>query len=229
MSSSNLNLRLRSALMATALVQPVSHSDNAKHFWVLCRMVPGQEPPWLKVVEAVLLDFDSATWEGEKPDLVIARRYVAKDGRMVFGWYINIVAKTVKDIERMVSLLETHLETAKPTLTPRPAPRYTEDEAVDEPPPQRTRALPAGQHPANMQAAKPRPASESYPQRPPPANFKPTLRVTKKGKDGQVLEEEMPLPHIHGSDMNTPNQKGKGAWHDGEFHVFGGSAPRKAQ
>jgi hypothetical protein len=214
MSSASLSLQLRSAIMATGLLQPVSHSDNPKHFWVLNRIVPGQEAAWLSVVESVLIDFEMAAWEGAKPDLIIARRYVAKEGKLVFGWYINIVAKSLKDLEQMVRMMQLHLEAAKPTLAPapvreqqQPAPAPVAQAA------QRQRTLAPGEHPP------PRPAVPRAPgqgtARDAPPGFRPTLRVVKHevlaGGKGVITEEEMPLPHVYSNDMNKPTAKDKGA------------------
>jgi hypothetical protein len=214
MSAASLSLQLRSAIMATGLLQPVSHSDNPKHFWVLNRIVPGQESAWLDVVESLLVDFEAAAWEGAKPDLIIARRYVAKEGKLVFGWYINVVAKTLKDLEQMISMVVMHLEGAKPQLAPASRSAPVETPTPVAPTPQRQqRVLAPGQHPAARPPSPRAPGVGAI--TPEPPGFKHGLRVVKRtmGEDGKsaIIEEEMPLPHVYSTDMNKPNAKGKGA------------------
>lgn len=216
MSAATSSLQLRTALMATGLLMPVSSSDNPKNFWILCRIVPGQETAWLKVVENILLSHEADVDWKDKPDIVLARRYVAKDGKMVFGWYLSIIAKSVKELEKAEHFLHRHLEEARPTLT---SPEQVPQKAPVVP----GRTLAPGQHPP-PRAPVARSASEALSTPEPPRNFSPALRVVKKSFDEKGrLEtvEEMPLPHVY-RELNTPNDKGKGAWKDGSFHATGG-------
>lgn len=218
MSAVTLSLQLRTALMMTGLLQPISSGDTPKNFWVLCRLVPGQETAWLKVVESILITLEADADWADKPDVILARRYVAKDGKMVFGWYISVIAKSAKDLEKVVLFLQRHLEDAKPSLTSVEPPA---EKATSEAP--RHRALAPGQHP-KQRPADARAASEALSNPEPPENFNPGLRIVKKSFDSSGrLEtvEEMPLPHVY-KELNTPNEKGKGAWKDGAFHATGG-------
>jgi hypothetical protein len=204
--------------MTTGLLQPVSSSDNPKNFWVMCRIVPGQEPAWLRIVETILVSHEANVDWVDKPEIILARRYVAKDGKMAFGWYVSIIAKSVKDLEKATQVLQMHLEDARPTLTsvtqvPQRAP-------VVEPV---GRALPPGQHP-RPRAPDARVAGEALSNPEPPKDFTPAIRIVKKGFDDKGrLEtvEEMPLPHVY-KELNTPSARGKGAWKDGSFHATGG-------
>ncbi|TXH09032.1 MAG: hypothetical protein E6R04_09125 [Spirochaetes bacterium] len=83
------------SLKGTGMVVPVS-SDRVWSGWdFLCRLVPGQEKNWLKVVNSLLKWADSRG----NTDLFIARRYLLKDGSMVFGWYIRLQTKNAKDLK----------------------------------------------------------------------------------------------------------------------------------
>lgn len=83
------------ALRGTGMVIPLS-SDRVWSGWdFLCRLVPGQEKNWLKVVNSLLKWADARG----KTDLFIARRYLLKEGSMVFGWYIRLQTKNAKDLK----------------------------------------------------------------------------------------------------------------------------------
>lgn len=83
------------ALKGTGMVVPLS-SDRVWSGWdFLCRLVPGQEKNWLKVVNSLLKWAETRA----KTDIFIARRYLLKDGAMVFGWYIRLQAKGAKDLK----------------------------------------------------------------------------------------------------------------------------------
>jgi hypothetical protein len=104
------------ALKNSGMVVPVS-SDRLWSGWeFLCRLVPGQEKNWLKTVNS-LLKWAEAQGRAE---LFVARRYLLKDGSMVFGWYIRLQSKNVKDLKTASDEFCSLLKNSK---IPTPAPQ----------------------------------------------------------------------------------------------------------
>jgi hypothetical protein len=134
-------------------------------------------------------------------DFLFCRRYLLKDGQMVYGWYIQIESKNAKTLEVRASLLNAVLISFAPGLEP--------VKQVAEPyrPP-----LSPGQHPT-QQMPPPRPPNAPGLAHPLPPGASPQLVTIKSGRDDKgnnVIIEEMPLPHI-GKDLNDINAKGRGA------------------
>lgn len=237
--SKEVEFDLKSAILQTGLLQPVSSSMKGCHLEILCRQVPGREQAWLKVVQAILIHL-----EGANPH--ICRRYILKDGKMVFGWHIQLDAPNKKGLAQIAGDLKTVLEISVQGLE--------DQEVAEEPPP-----APAGARPA--QASNPgyvhvlegvvggkdgasrgppirgRGAPRLPPQPPPssrplapgqrPPNRMPPPRAP--GQEAGVDEApadftprikiirtergiiaEMPLPHTF-HELNVPNEKGRGA------------------
>lgn len=209
LSLPKIGLQLRGALLETGLIQPVDHCDSLKHFWTLCRLVPGQEANWLQVVDRVLTAFEL---HGTEVELFLARRYLLREGSMVFGWHIGLIAKSGAMLETSVGLLVNVLQTARPVLEQVEAALPPPPMSRPSPPPaSQRRVLAPGQHPP------PRPASPRAPtggnaQLEPPG-YVASIRIVKQEIDNdgkQTIVEEMPLPHVH-HELNVPNAKGKGA------------------
>jgi hypothetical protein len=211
---SKKTLQFQQALMSTGLVQPLSEKSKGGHIEFLCRQVPGQERGWLQAVDG-FLKCEEELADSPKPfTLHLCRRYLRREGQMVFGWHVGIDAKSAKDLELVLDTLTVEvLEGLKPSLVTSqtgpvgpPEPPVAVAVAHQEP-------LSPGRHPP------PRPATPRAPNAPgtvigtPPQDFSPTLRVVQNSRDdhGKVtIVEEMPLPHVY-SDMNKPNAKGRGA------------------
>lgn len=202
--SSKVSMQLQSALIATGLVQPVSEKHKGGDIEVLCRQIPGQEKSWLSVVDKLL-----ALGDDLEQDFHICRRYVRREGQMVFGWHIAFSCKNVKTLQSIVNAAVKVLDQARPSLVPAVEQAYRE-EAPAAPTASRA-ALSPGRHPP-PRAASPRPPGEpGTVVGTPPATM--TLRVVQNSRDEkgkQTIVEEMPLPHVY-AEMNRPNEKGRGA------------------
>jgi hypothetical protein len=218
-------LEFKSALLSTALVQPIDSRSRGKTMEILCRQIGGQEKPWLAIVRMLLQQAHNEGFE-----LHVCRRYVLKDGDLAFGWNLGIEAPNVKKLATAVDSLNKVLATAKPVLT---SPSRGTGGAVqsfqdvEPPPPQRFSQQP----PRRMfgSAKKPvippqrnkkamfnhsRPPNQEAPIDEAPEGFMPTITTVSSGMDQetgkQTLIREMPLPHVY-RDLNRPNAKGKGA------------------
>lgn len=103
----NVEELLRTALLETGMVYPLSSERVFAGCTFLCRQVPGQEAAWIQTVDRLL------RWETEQTDktnLFIARRYLLKEGKMVFGWFLKFSGPNRKSIvaaaERLVEVLK---------------------------------------------------------------------------------------------------------------------------
>lgn len=115
---------LRDALAMTGMVIPLTSTGRGGSVEFLCRQIPGQEASWLSVVEALL------RWGDEKSNvkdrLFIARRYLLKDGKMVFGWFVGIdmpsAGKLQDACKTMAELISNHQPELSPAVsTPQPS------------------------------------------------------------------------------------------------------------
>jgi hypothetical protein len=199
-------LNLRSALLGTGLVQPVdsalTRSGKRSSLEVLCRQIPGQEAPWLKIVDGLLEAFESA-----KVSLHLCRRYLRKNGRMAFGWHLELsgsmseIKSGVRDAIEVLALARPTLDTpmARPRAA-RPAAAVREPDLGEEAPGEDLGPVRAPGPPAKVQA--------------PPPGFVPRLRVTRNDVDEETgrpfVVEEMALPHVY-REMNKPTEGGRGA------------------
>lgn len=210
--SSKATMKLQSALISTGLVQPVSEESKGGYLEVLCRQIPGQEKAWLRVVESLLVYSERS----DSFKFHICRRYVMKNGQMVFGWHISIDCKNTKTLDRTVDVMvaevleEVRASLAEPAAEPPPQHPQAQPQAVRAAPRQ---PLAPGQHPPTR-VPPPRPPNDpGTVVGTPPANFAPAVRVVQNTRDerGKVtIVEEMALPHVY-SELNVPNSKGKGA------------------
>jgi hypothetical protein len=206
MSSKPL-MRFQSALISTGMVQPVSENTKGGFLEVLCRQVPGQEKAWLLVVDKLLHLNEEIS--GVEVDLHICRRYVRKNGQMVFGWNVSINCKSLKKLAASVDRFITEvLSEERPSLheTVRMPPPVAE--ALPEP---HRGPLAPGQHPPPRAAPPRAPGAPGTVLGTPPSDVR--LKVVQSSRDehGKVtIIEEMPLPHVN-VDMNIPNSRGRGA------------------
>lgn len=175
---------LKNALLNTGVVQPVESSSTSKSVSVLCRSVPGQDPAWVKAMESILQS---------NPTVHLCKKFVMKNGSMVFGWHIFIESKSAKTLEQDVHSVCEILSNVSPSLEP---------------------ATPAPKKPSVAgPTLVPRPPNEPAAVQEAPSSFvfsKRTAQRTVNQKGEVTIIEEMPIPHVY-SEMNRPNSKGKGA------------------
>jgi hypothetical protein len=218
-SGSPLEYDLKSALLGTGMVQPVSSGfEKGKNgrLWVLCRQLPHRERPWLKVVHLLL-----SVAEDMDVELHICRRYVLKEGRLVFGWYVGVsgpprrVQRTVEGLLATLAGVEAPLDAVDedgPSGRAIAAPG-DEDGPVE---PERRFQLPvAPGRRAGPPVAVVRPPGAPAAVEDPPEDFTPRIRVVRNTTDSEtgrrIIEEEMPLPHVY-REMNKPaHEFGRGA------------------
>lgn len=188
--SSRIETEFLKALTLTGLVHPLDVRSRGGRIQILCKQVPGQEASWLKIVND-LLNWAEAS---APPDsFLIARRYLLKEGKMVFGWHIELTTKNSKSLEEVLSSALQVLSSAKPSLTGLVESRKTvrsESPKEDLPP-------------------IPQNASPSYQDKEAIRRVKFAPYVDENGQDSLEVME-YPLPHTYG-DTLIPNSKGKGA------------------
>lgn len=203
--SKQLELDLRSGLLGTGLVQPVQYGSGKgtarTTIWALCRLVRGQERAWLELAQELL-----AYCEGTGVDLHLCRRFLLKDGQMVSGWHLELMApaKTLK--KAFPGFLAT-LQSAAPELGADAPPTYVD-------PPRQPAARPQEPPRPGQRMGTPIPPGPPARVDPAPPGFMPTLKVIKDEVDDngkRTIVEEMPLPHVY-REMNRPaHRDGKGA------------------
>lgn len=102
---------LKKAIDASGLLSVVVSESTKNSVSLLCRQV-GKEPELLKKIETFL------HWENASKDsipglrLLVARRYVLKDGKMVFGWFVSVQADRVTDLQKATNRLAEFLAVA---------------------------------------------------------------------------------------------------------------------
>lgn len=166
---------LRDALADTGAVIPLHSVGRGGYIEFLCKQMPGHESRWLFMVESLLR---WAETKGIQSNFLIARRYLLKDNRMVFGWFLSIDLSSAAKLQDACETLARCLETAT---------REAETLPVA--------AVKQVQSPQTPNASK-----RSEPS--------PLIRIVKQGVDeqGRVYEESvMALPHAR-SDLNVPSK-----------------------
>lgn len=206
MTTNMLEYELRSAILSTGLLQPVSSKKTAKSISILCRGVPGQDKIWLREMEELL---------GKFPDdsLHVCKKFVSKDGKMVFGWHIGVDSTSPKSLKKSVQWLCEYLATFKPSLVSEPvtavAPHAPEPPRAQPEVPNILKGMPPPRAPGP-------PGMESQP--PPPTLYKFEKKTLSKKTDGKgkvTLTEEVPLPHVY-RELNRPTEKDRGAKYLGD-------------
>lgn len=223
MSAKEVEFSFKSALMSTGLVQPVESTSKGGKLSALCRQVPGQEAGWLQVLPRLLKASEEFGF-----DLHLCRKYVLRNGRLVYGWYIGVESKNTKSLMDAVINLNEILSKAKPILN-KPA-----HLAPGKHPTQKSKdPLAAGYQPGpDFKPPKPKKVAPGRPQyetdnyrkkipyAPPgtesttdnPVLVVASRKQIKDRKGRPMVEEviEVPLPHIYTEDMNKPNERGGG-------------------
>lgn len=178
---------LRESLFATGLVQPLDGSGKGKSVSLLCRQIKGQEASWILAIDKIL---EASEAEGFHSH--ICRRYVRREGRIAFGWFLEFSASSAKGLVSVVDRVSEIL---------RATPRSTEQAPAQ-------KIFTSAKNPgrsSNSSTAAPR-SGEVQVDTPPPTNFKVRMVETRIGtdKDGRpTFVQEMPLPHVY-EDINAP-------------------------
>lgn len=100
---------LQTAINATGFLSVVVAEPMKNGVSILCRHVPGKENQVLSLFSA-LLNWETAakaTFEGLS--LLVSRRYLLKEGKMVFGWGISVQTKKATDFQMATISLVTLL------------------------------------------------------------------------------------------------------------------------
>lgn len=197
---------IREALYGTGLVQPVVAEGKGGVASFLCRQVQGQEAAWLKVIDRLLTLGEEANL-----NLHVCRRYVRRDGHMVFGWFVGVETKNaaslVEAADRIVVVLKTSsapLPVSAPNVGTQP--RYATDRQV-------MNQVLKGEDITALTRARPRAPEKLGPDPIAPPTVIPSLRTISQGTDEKGRPNdvvEMPLPHTY-KELNVPNKNGKGA------------------
>jgi hypothetical protein len=111
---------VRDALLESALVTPISSERTYSGWEFLCRQVPGQERAWLACVEDLLRWSQGALSDSE--ELLIARKYLIKDDRMVYGWLIRLKAKSAQNASNLTDSFISILKKKASSITSVSAP-----------------------------------------------------------------------------------------------------------
>jgi len=211
MTIATLNARLRNAIIGTGVLQVLPLKN--KKLSVFCREVPGQGKEWLKAVDRLLLRVEMLNLNGTDVDVLIARRYMRKDNRVAFCWYIEVEGKNAKLLESVIWEFESTLASVQPEAAPMMTALPVAEESAAAP--GRTRPLAPGKRPG-VTARKKKPSADDLTpgeSQLPPEGFKSALVLASSGRDEKgapTSEEVMPLPHVY-RPMNEPNEKGRGA------------------
>jgi hypothetical protein len=118
MNASKTEVILMGALLGTGLVQPVSHFSKGGAVTFLCRQVPGQEKPWIAVVDQLLTAVEPLQAAGTGADIHLCRKYLRREGQLVFGWFLSIVVPKAKELDTVLAAVLPVLQAARPVLTP---------------------------------------------------------------------------------------------------------------
>lgn len=89
--------------LSVVLVEPLKNGAS-----ILCRHVPGKETQVLQLFSSLLSWEEAAKSSFEGLLLNVSRRYLLKEGRMVFGWNITLQTKKAADFQSaLISIVTT--------------------------------------------------------------------------------------------------------------------------
>jgi hypothetical protein len=185
-------------LYNTGVLLPVSTESKGGKVSSMCRLAPGKDKEWPPLAEKILKAVDALGAEAH-----VCRRYVLREGSMVYGIHVSVEAKSAKQLKAALTSMQHSVGSinAAPVTAPGapvvkevyPAMSYAEYRKYT--------------------SATPRALTDPAKVDPPPPGFTyQSKRVqTSVGENGKVtIVDEVPLPHIH-HEMNVPNSKGRGA------------------
>lgn len=183
----------------TGVLLPVSASSKTTKVEVLCRIAQGMEKEWPKAAEALLTSMEGA---GVSPH--VCKRYLMKNGSMVYGIHVSVEAASAKQLKgALSSLVGTISPVVEQAAKPAPAPQAGAKSVMP---------MSYAEY-RKFTSASPRPPSDPARLDPIPKGFVYKTKTIASGvnEGGKTtVIEEIPLPHVH-HDMNVPNSKGKGA------------------
>jgi hypothetical protein len=199
---------LAKALTDSGYVEALDSGSFDRGHYVLCRQVPGQEQAWLGVIESILQETESL-------DVHICRRYLLKDGRMVYGWHLSYTPTKGKSFIAFAKMI-THVLAVSQATPARVRPtNKPAGKPVGKKPKVYKGLLARTSKAARKLGLSARPANteqSGFGKIPPPPDLKIGLRVIQQmDEDGsRRTVTEMPLPHVH-SELNIPTPGGRGA------------------
>lgn len=197
MSSKEIELELKSAILDTGVLTPVDISVKGKTAWVMCRQVKGSDKFVLDFIPGIL-QLESGLLE-----LSVCKKYVLKENALVFGWYFRFEGSNAENLKEGIVRFSAFTK----TLVYKP-------EADNGP---QTGRGNGSTDTSKAERNEPSPRNNT-----PTRNSAPSIQTVKRfdKETGQVVDEvvEMPLPHVGAMDMNAPTgPNGKGA------KVYGGN------
>lgn len=185
-------------LYNTGILKPVTTSVKGGKVEAMCRIVDNRKEEWPALVENLLVSAEELGLDAH-----VCRRYVMKEGALVYGFHVSFDAGSAKKLKDSLPALE------KTTLVKSEAPKAVSAR-------QNKSAIPimSYQEYKKQTSATPRaplPGEAKDIQVPKGYTFKATTLASgpgPNGKDGMI--EEIPLPNVF-KEMNVPNSKGRGA------------------
>lgn len=89
------------SLNETGMVEVITSDHKGTKLSVLCRQKPNTDKDWLKLVNNLLVNTEKL-----KTETHICRRYLLKNGKMVYGWHISFTGKSLsKDLKMVLAAL----------------------------------------------------------------------------------------------------------------------------
>lgn len=200
---------LKSALLGTGVVSPLSAVSKGGSVEVLCRQVPRREKAVLHMLTEIL-----TTAEKESISLHVCKRFILKDGKLAFGWNFALDCKNPKAASMAVGVISKRLVELQPDLAEQDEPQAPPEPT---PTPQAASQAPQSFDPLALRRRGIAVHTEagiignvqerrgSF-QRGVPTEGRLTITY-QQGKDAIF---EMPLPHVT-REANIPNERGRGA------------------
>lgn len=209
MATSKAEFELKSALLGTGVVSPVSAVSKGGNLEVLCRQVPLREKAVIQMLTEVL-----TTAEKEAINLHVCKRFILKDGKLAFGWNFALDCKSAKAALVAVEVISKRLVEIQPDLV------VAEQALLPEPEPAPAPVRPATQSTPDAATLRRRGiavhteagiignVTERRGSLQRGVATEGRLTITQQDSGGTVFE--MPLPHVR-REMNVPNERGRGA------------------
>lgn len=180
--------QFNASLTASDILEVISVKGKGRKVEALCRIKPGREKDLPEYAKTILTAINKAH---------ICRRYVLRDGNIVFGIHVSLEAKNADELLNIVNAMPAGVSSSTRTpLKLDPTARLLTPEEVKA----QTKARPKAPN-----IAGPTPS--------PPPNFSPSIKTVSRETDSAgrpIIIREMPLPHVY-RDLNVPNAKGGGA------------------
>ena len=102
----NISSQLAIALNELSFVQALESEQQGQAINVLCRVKPGSGVLWASLAERILRESNRQESEGSNWHTHIARVYMLRDNRLVYGWVFVIQSSNIgKTIPTVVALI----------------------------------------------------------------------------------------------------------------------------